>query len=287
MTVSRRKFIQQSLTAVVGTSAVLKSGYASSCASAGGGEAKLNAVGLQLYTVREEMQKSVEATLARVAQIGYKEVEFAGFFGRSAQQIADALRANGLTSPASHVQYDPATWDRTLADAKTIGNEYVVNPWIPEQLRTDDGIKHVAEMMNTAAVSANAAGLKLAYHNHDFEFKPMASGKLIYDYLLENTDPQKVLMEMDLYWINHGGADPLAYWRKYPGRFPLVHVKDMKADRSMADVGSGTLPWAKYFHERALAGVKHFFVERDDAASTGDAFQAIANSYNYLKNLEF
>ena len=244
-------------------------------------------IGLQLYTVRDEMQKSVEATLARVAQIGYREVEFAGFFGRSAQQIADALKANGLRSPASHVQMDPATWERTLADAKTIGNEYVVMPWIPEQMRTDANFRRLADAMNTSAAQANKVGLKFAYHNHDFEFKPMADGKLIYDMLLESTDPKTVLMEMDLYWINFAGADPLAYWTKYPGRFQLVHVKDMAADKKMADAGSGTLPWATYFHERALGGVKHFFVERDDAASTGDAFAAIARSFNYLKDLEF
>lgn len=285
MTVSRRTFIQQSLTAVVGTSTLLKNGIATSCARAGTAQ-RLDAVGLQLYTVRDEMKKSVEATLARVAQIGYKEVEFAGFFGRSAQQIADALKANGLRSPASHVNMQ-APWEATLADSKTIGNEYVVVPWIDEAMRTDDGIKRLAEEFNRRAEAANAAGLKFAYHNHDFEFKPMASGKLIYDYLLESTDPKRVLMEMDLYWINHGGADPLAYWTRYPGRFELVHVKDMAADRNMTDVGSGTIPWSRYFHERVVGGVKHFFVERDDAASTGDAFKSIANSYNYLKNLSF
>lgn len=286
MTVSRRTFIQQSLTAVVGSSVVLENGFVTSCAPTTSKQ-RLDAVGLQLYTVRSEMQKSVEATLARVAQIGYKEVEFAGFFGRTANQIAEALRANGLRSPASHVQYDPATWDRTLADAKTIGNEYVVWPWIAEEMRTDDGIKRVVDAMNKAAAAAGSAGLKFAYHNHDFEFKPMASGKLIYDYLLESTDPQKVLMEMDLYWINHGGADPLAYWKRYPGRFQLVHVKDMAPNRGMADVGSGTIPWATYFHERAIGGVKHFFVERDDAAETGDAFASITKSFNYLKDLQF
>ena len=286
MTVSRRSFLQQSLTAIAGSNVLLRGGFATACSPSGGTQ-HIDAVGLQLYTVRDEMQKNVEATLARVAQIGYKEVEFAGFFGRTAQQIADTLRANGLRSPASHVQYDPGTWDKTLADSKAIGNEYVVIPWIPEPMRTDDGIKRLGEGLNTAAVAANKVGLKLAYHNHDFEFKPMSSGKLIYDYLLETTDPKLVLMEMDLYWINRGGADPLAYWTRYPGRFQLVHVKDMAPDRNMTDVGSGTLPWATYFHERAVGGVKHFFVERDDAASTGDAYAAISRSFNYLKDLEF
>ena len=286
MTVSRRTFLQQSLTAIAGSNVLLRGGFATGCSPASSSQ-RIDAVGLQLYTVRDEMQKNVEATLARVAQIGYKEVEFAGFFGRSAQQIADTLKANGLRSPASHVQYDPATWDKTLADSKAIGNEYVVIPWIPEPQRTDAGIKQLGENLNNAAVAANKAGLKLAYHNHDFEFKPLANGKLIYDYLLETTDPKLVLMEMDLYWINRGGADPLAYWKKYPGRFQLVHVKDMAPDQKMTDVGSGTLPWAKYFHERALGGVKHFFVERDDAASTGDAFAAITRSFNYLNTLEF
>lgn len=286
MPLSRRTFLQQSLTAMVGSSVLLPSGVARFCArgsSAESGEEKLDAIGLQLYTVRSEMQKSVEATLARVAQIGYKEVEFAGYFGRTPQQIRDALKANGLTSPASHVDMR-APWDKTIADAAAVGHEYVVVPWIDESMRTADGIKRIAEEFNTRAAAANKAGLKFAYHNHDFEFKPLPDGKLLYDTLLESTDPKLVLMEMDMYWINHGGADPVTYWKRYPGRFQLLHVKDMLADRQMTEVGSGTLPWGSYFHERTLSGARHFFVEHDRPA---DAFASVAKSYAYLKNLEF
>lgn len=286
MPLSRRTFLQQSLTAMVGSSVLLRNGVATGCARGGGSaadEEKLDAIGLQLYTVRSEMQRSVEATLARVAQIGYKEVEFAGYFGRTPQQIRDALKANGLTSPASHVDMR-APWDKTLADAAVVGHEYLVVPWIDESMRTADGIKRIAEEFNTRADAASKAGLKFAYHNHDFEFKTLPGGALLYDTLLETTDTKLVLMEMDLYWINHGGADPVTYWKKYPGRFPLLHVKDMMADREMTEVGSGTLPWGSYFHQRALSGARHFFVEHDHPA---DAFASITKSYTYLRNLEF
>jgi len=283
MTISRRSFLQQSVTAVVGSSVVLKSGLAA-CARAGSaaeGE-HLPAVGLQLYTVRSEMQKSVEATLARVAQVGYKEVEFAGYFNRTPQQIRDALKANGLAAPSSHV--NGPDWNKILDDAKTIGHEYVVIPWVPEEARTPDNFRRMADDFNKKAEAANKVGLKFAYHNHDFEFKPMPDGKLIYDTLLDSTDPKTVLMEMDLYWTNHGGASPEAYWKKYPGRFELLHIKDMAADRSITEVGTGTLPWAQYFKERNVSGAKHFFVEHDQPA---DAYASITKSYDYLHGLEF
>lgn len=287
--VSRRSFVQQSLTALVGSSAVLgfactPKGKADTAAdTSAGSNNRLSAIGLQLYTVRTEMEKSLERTLERVAQIGYKEVEFAGYFGKTPRQIADVLKNNGLTAPSAHVDLRQP-WDKTLADAKTIGHEYVVVPWIDEANRTPEAMRKLAADFNTRADAAKKVEIQFAYHNHDFEFKPVDSGKLLYDLLLENTDPSLVKMEMDLYWITFAGQDPLAYWRKYPGRFPMVHVKDMTADRTMTSVGLGKIPFAQYFAQRELAGVKHYFVEHDQPA---DPFASITSSYQHLAQLKF
>jgi len=279
--VTRRSFVQQSLTALVGSSAVLRG---SNCASATPvGKQHLNSIGLQLYTVRSEMQKSVEATLDRVAKIGYNEVEFAGYFGRTPQQIAESLRKSGLKAPAAHIDMR-APWDKTLEDAAVIGHEYLVVPWIDESQRTPDGIKQLAQEFNRRAEAAQKAGMQFAYHNHDFEFKPLGSSGLLYDTLLESTDPKLVQMEMDLFWITKGGQDPIKYWTRYPGRFPLLHIKDMAADGSMQDVGNGQIPFAKYFKARDLGGAKHYFVEHDQPK---DPFASVARSYATLKSLEF
>ena len=294
MTVSRRSFLQQSvtsLTALAGGSALLDAcarggaalDSANGAAAAVAAPRRLDAIGIQLYTLRSEMQKSVEQTLERVAAIGYKEVEFAGYFGRTPAQIAETLKKVGLTAPSSHIDFRQP-WDKTLADAKTVGHTYVVVPWIDEANRTEDAFKRLAEEMNKRGEAAQKEGMQLAYHNHDFEFKQAGGGKMLYDMLLESTDPKLVQMEMDLYWITNGGQDPLAYWKKYPGRFPLLHVKDRKPDGTMSEVGGGAIPFARYFHEEALSGAKHFFVEHDNPK---DAFASATASYNYLKQLTF
>src|SRR5436309_15139218 len=168
--------------------------------------ARLEKIGLQLYTVRKAMQTDVEGTLTRVAATGYKEVEFAGYFGKSPTDIKAMLDRLDLSAPAVHVaSLAPEQWRASLDAANTIGHRYVVVPWIPaEERATLDGWKRVAERYNRAAADARAAGLQFAYHNHDFEFAPV-EGRIPYDVLLENTDPQLVQLEIDLYWITKGG----------------------------------------------------------------------------------
>jgi sugar phosphate isomerase/epimerase len=248
---------------------------------------RLQAVGLQLYTVRDEMKKDVEATIARVAATGYSEVEFAGYFGKSPAEIRAMLDRHGLVAPSAHIgTIEPDAWRQALDAAHVIGHQYVVFPWIPVERRTGvDGYKKLAAEFNSAAEQARAAGLQFAYHNHDFEFAPV-DGKLPYDVLLTETDPKLVQMEMDLYWITKGGQDPLTYFARWPGRFPMVHVKDSKGppDNKMADVGAGKIEWKRIFAKEQQAGIKHFFVEHDQP---GDAFASIRASCEYLKQLEF
>ena len=247
---------------------------------------KLDRIGLQLYTVRHQMEKDVEATIARVAATGYREVEFAGYFGKSPRDVRALLDHHGLSSPSSHVSLAPDQWRAALDAAPVVGHRYLVIAWIPaEERHTLDDYKRWAERLNRAATEAKAAGLQFAYHNHDFEFVPL-DGKLPYDVLLTETDPKLVQLEMDLYWIVKGGQDPLAYFARWPGRFPMVHVKDSAGppDHRMAAVGAGKIDFRKIFAQSDQAGIRHYFVEHDNP---DDPFASIRASYDYLQRLEF
>ena len=152
--------------------------------------ARLDRIGLQLYTVRDVLEHDFEGTLARVAEIGYKEVEFAGYFNHSPADVRAILDRHGLASPAVHVgSIEPDAWKASLDAAHVIGHEYIVVPWVPQEKRmTLDGWEKVAEDFNRAARTAHDAGIQFAYHNHDFEF-PRMEGQVPYDVLLQNTDP--------------------------------------------------------------------------------------------------
>ena len=247
---------------------------------------KLDRIGLQLYTVRHQMEKDVEGTIAHVAATGYREVEFAGYFGKSPRDVRALLDHHGLSSPSSHVSLAPDQWRAALDAAPVVGHRYLVIAWIPaEERHTLDDYKRWAERLNRAATEAKAAGLQFAYHNHDFEFVPL-DGKLPYDVLLTETDPKLVQLEMDLYWMVKGGQDPLAYFARWPGRFPMVHVKDSAGppDHKMAAVGAGKIDFRKIFVQSDQAGIRHYFVEHDNP---DDPFASIRASYDYLQRLEF
>lgn len=266
----------------------------------------IDRIGLQLYTVRELVKQDFEGTIAKVAQIGYKEVEFAGYFGHSPQEVRAVLQKNGLAGPSAHVDYKivEQQWQETLDSAHTIGHSFVICPWIEEsQRKTPDGWKRAAELFNRAGDAAQKAGIQFGYHNHAFEFEPSEAlgNKLPYDFLLAETDPKLVKMEMDLCWIHVGSEDPLKYFDRYPGRFPLVHVKDwtQKAPDGgdyggatgsharhghMADVGQGEIDWKRIFAQSGKAGIEHYFVENDQPKSPYDDLRI---SYEYLTKLTF
>lgn len=291
---NRRAFLQT--TAAVTASTLLTRGT-----SWAAGDHKIEKIGVQLYTARDLMKTDFDGTLAKVASIGYKEVEFAGYFNHTPQQVRAALDKNGITSPACHVDYAslaPDKWQEQIASAKVIGQDYIVNPWIPEELRkNEDDWKRAADTFNRAGEASEKEGVQFAYHNHWFEFLPV-NGKLPYDMLLEQCDPNLVKMEMDLCWITVAGGDPIKYFNRYPGRFPLVHVKDVKKlpkittggpqnfgdTVDLTEVGSGIINWKRIFAQSEKAGIKHYIVEHDHPA---DAFQSITVSYQYLKNLRW
>jgi sugar phosphate isomerase/epimerase len=252
------------------------------------GRSKLERVGLQLYTVRRLMQQDVESTLAAVAGVGYREVEFAGYFNRSPLEIKAILDRHGLSAPAAHVPHTALRdgWRAVLDEARTVGHRYVIVAWMPEEeRRTLEDYRRAAALFNRAGAEANAAGFRFAYHNHDFEFESL-EGKTPYDVLLAETDPALVAMELDLYWITKAGRDPLAYIARHPGRFALVHVKDSAGppEHRMVDVGAGVIDFGRIFAERERAGIRHFFVEHDNPA---DGVASIRASYEYLRQLSF
>jgi len=267
---------------------------------------RIDRIGLQLYTVRGTMKTDLEGTIAKVAATGYKEVEFAGYFDHSPKDIRAVIEKNGLSAPSCHVGYDvvETKWAETLDAAHTIGHRYLICAWIDEKQRARaDGWKRAADIFNRAGEASRKAGIQFGYHNHAFEFVPANSlgGRLPYDFMLGETDRELVVMELDLCWITTAGKDPVAYFDKYPGRFPLVHVKDwiddgtvssgydgalgpVRATGHLADVGAGSIDWRRIFSNSAKAGIRHYFVEHDEPRSP---FESIKVSYNYLRDLRF
>jgi sugar phosphate isomerase/epimerase len=288
---NRRTFLETAGTVGAATLLASRFGFAA-------GTHRIHKVGVQLYTVRDLMQTDFDGTIAKVASIGYKEVEFAGYFGRTPQQVRTVLDKNGLSAPGTHVQYDELDekFPSVIEASKTIGIEYIVCPWIPEDLRKSPDIwKQASEKFNRCGEQTKKAGLQFAYHNHWFEFLPV-NGVMPYDLLLKECDSHLVKMEMDLCWITVGGGDPFKYFNEYPGRFPLVHVKDVKklpkvteaGGQNFGDsvdltaVGHGVINWKKIFAQSDKAGIKHYIVEHDKPENP---FQSITESYAYLSKL--
>lgn len=240
----------------------------------------LGRIGLQLYTARDLMAADFDGTLAAVARIGYREVEFAGYFGRTPEDVRSVLAAAGLDAPSSHVGFETLEhgWDEVLATARAVGHQYVVVPWLPGDRRSVAGYRSVAALFERRGAEARDAGLGFAYHNHDFEFADLG-GAIGYDILCEETSAENVQLQMDLFWTVKGGGDPLAYFARYPGRFPMVHVKDMDADGRMVDPGRGRIDFPAMVARRDQAGIRHWFVEHDDSANVMETLRA---GYAYL-----
>jgi sugar phosphate isomerase/epimerase len=266
--------------------------------------ASIPRLGVQLYTVRDLLEKDFDGTLAAVAAIGYTEVEFASYFKHPPEQVRDALKRHRLTAPSAHIPYERLTgdaWTRAIDDARTIGPRYLVNAWVEEPIRNQpDAWKRIAETYNRAGEVSKQAGIQFAYHNHNFEFAPRddAGGKLPYDILLESCDPTLVKMEMDLCWVASAGKDPLEYFRRYPGRFPMVHVKGLREipasgaaapiDSVVADMTAvgqeDAIDWKRIFAQSRAAGIQHYFVEHD---KPNDPLESLKASRGYLARLQF
>ena len=248
---------------------------------------RIERVGLQLYTIREAAARDLAGSLARVAAVGYREVELAGYYGHTPVEFRALLDRYGLAAPSTHISMERVRDDlpRVLDEAHVLGNGYVVCPNIADEKTGLDGYRRAADILNHAATIAKQGGVTIGYHNHGTELH-LIDGVRPYDVILERTDPALVAMEMDIYWLVTGGGDPLAYFAKHPGRFRMVHVKDMDGSpaQTMVDVGDGVIDWKSIFARSKEAGIEHYFVEHDQAK---DPFASIAASYAYLSRLEF
>ena len=258
-------------------------------------------IGLQLYTVRDAMTKDPAGTLARVAKIGFNSVEAATYTGdekfyrMSAKAFKKVLKQNNLIIPSSHYRLGEENtkgkitkgsilhdWDKAVDDAAEVGIKYMVCAYLSKPERGDlDHYKYVADQLNIGGERCKKSGIQLCYHNHDFEFNKLDDTEP-YDILL-STDPDLLKMEMYMYWVTKSDKDPLYFFKKYPGRFPLWHLKDMDktAKKNFTEVGNGVIDFKRIFAEKEKAGLKYFFVEQDKCP--GSPFDSIAKSIRYVK----
>jgi sugar phosphate isomerase/epimerase len=254
------------------------------------------APGLQLYTLRDQLEKDVSGTIQQVGRIGYKDVEIYSLYGKSPTEFTRILSDNGITASSGHYMLEDVEtgWSQHIEDAQTLGLKFMVNAiLLPEQRKSFDDYKRLVEVFNRAGETTQKAGIQFCYHNHNFEFTRYGD-TTAYDYLLNTLDPKLVKFEMDCFWVTHAGEDPVAYLRKYPGRFPLLHIKDMKdkpaptheLDARMglfAPVGHGTIDWKRIFLAARPGGMEHYFVEQDNCEQP--PLEAVKMSYEYLRKL--
>ncbi|GIF50759.1 sugar phosphate isomerase/epimerase [Asanoa ferruginea] len=273
-----------------------------SAASRGGGHGRVprDHISVQLYTLRDQLNADLEGTLAALADIGYTRVEHAGFVGRTAAQFKAALDAVGLRSTSGHVAipqpFDAAAWQKSLADSRLLGSRYIVHPFFGVGangiIRDSATWRAFARDLNKAGALARKAGLDFGYHNHHFEFFRLDGGtRTAYDIITEETDPDLVHLEMDLFWVTRGANDPVDLIRANRGRIRQFHVKDMNDAGSFEDAGQGVINFARIFEHGREAGIDEFIIERDDAGTAprqpADAISTARVGFNYLANLRF
>jgi sugar phosphate isomerase/epimerase len=260
-----------------------------------------NQAGLQLYTLRQALDKDFKGTIEKVAAIGYENLEFFNYsdgkyFGNSIAEVKSILDEFGLNAKSSHVLTgwsNPKNvgtmtndWERAVSDAAELGQSYIACAYLFDSERESiDDYKRLSDLLNSCGETAKEYGIQMAYHNHDFEFQTL-DGRIPYDLLLSECDVNLVKFELDLYWTARAGVDPVEYFKNHEGRFPLWHVKDMGAgeEQFFTAVGQGVINWQRIFKHASSAGLKQFFVEQDDTKS-GEPFEEITKSYKYLKGI--
>lgn len=252
-------------------------------------------IGLQLYSLRDAMREDVPGTVARVGEMGYTFVEAAGyrdglFYGMEPEEFKKLCESNGLLFLGSHTgrdlpeegQWDETMewWDKCIDAHVAAGVKWIVQPWMGRVgYESLEGLKKYCDYWNIIGEKCNAKGIRFGYHNHDKEFSEL-EGQIIYDFMLENMDPDKVMFQLDLYWCVVGGKNPVDYFNKYPGRFEVWHIKDK------AEVGaSGTMDFASYWAAAQTAGLKYGVVEVEEY--NFDPFESVKMSLDYLNNAKY
>jgi sugar phosphate isomerase/epimerase len=262
-------------------------------------------VGIQLYTLRDEVSKDVKGTIAKIAEIGYTSVEIIGynagkFFGFSPADFADIFKQNHLKIPSGHygatkflTMGDEEDLKKTIEDASKMSHDFFTIAFLTPDMRTSlDDYKKLASKFNRVGELVKNAGMKLAYHNHNFEFKDWGAGKTGFDVFLKETDPQLVYFELDMYWVTRAGGDPIQLIKSNPGRIQMWHIKDMASkedptfdvggDQFFTEVGTGIINYKEIFKYKKESGMKYFFVEQDHVKIP--VYESIANSLKYIRN---
>lgn len=245
-------------------------------------------IGVQLYSVRTEMLADAVGTLKQLAKIGVKQIESAGsvkgyYYGLTPKEMKDLCRDLGMNLSSGHVHLDDK-WQQTMEDAATAGQEYLICSSMPAAGQTVDNYKKTAAAFNKAGDQCQQMDLKFGYHNHDYEFEK-ENGQVLYDVLLNETNPHLVFMELDLGWVVVTGNDPLAYFKKYPGRFPLWHLKDMDLQKKHSvEFGKGGLPILEILKHSKQSGMKYFYVEQEEYEV--NAMQSLKEDMDYLAALK-
>ena len=259
-------------------------------------EPKDDLIGLQLWSVKDDMKKDPKGTIAKVGEMGYNFVEAAGygdgkFYGMSPAEFKKLCEDSGLQFLGSHTgqnlpskeKWDEtmAWWDRAIDAHAEAGVKWIVQPWMSaEGYSSLDGLKKYVEYFNAVGEKCKAKGIEFGYHNHDKEFTTEFDGKPLYDHMVELSDPDKMMFQLDLYWINHGGKDPLKYFEKYPGRFMLWHIKDQ------AELGaSGTIDFNEIFKHKKESGLKYGIVEVEEYNFT--PLESVKKSLEYMKTTNY
>lgn len=237
-------------------------------------------LGVQLYTVRDLFERDARGTLEALAEIGVKDCETAGLFDYKAADIRAMMTDLGLVSRSAHIRL-PELQDGigpSLEDAEILGQSNLYLGWIPEEERTPDGYRALADLLNKRGEDAKAAGKIVGYHNHEFEFVEQ-DGTTGYDILLERTDPELVTMELDFFWVADAGIDPLEVFKKAPGRFSACHIKDRSADGEMVAVGDGEIDFKTLLPLAEEAGIERFYIEHDNPE---DPLASVGRSFAHL-----
>lgn len=260
---------------------------------------KSKSLGLQLFSVREFVAKDLEGTLEKVAALGYKELEIYGyngtFFGKTTNEFKTILKNTGVKVVSSHHAAGIGMkskgsltdgWEKAVEDLDAIGAKYMVCPYLFPNQQNNETYALLPDLLSKSGEVTKSAGIQFAYHNHDFEFKKYNENTLVFDHIINNTPADLVKIELDLYWIIKAGHDPIAYFEKYPGRFPLWHVKDMEAgNKDITEVGHGTIDFDKIFAARKIAGLEKWFVEQD--VTKGNMFESIKSSHDFLSKKKY
>ncbi|MEQ8217345.1 MAG: sugar phosphate isomerase/epimerase [Arenibacter sp.] len=244
-------------------------------------------LGVQLYTFRKEMLEDAVGTLKRIAALGIKQIESARstkglYYGLSPKEMKSVCEDLGMTLRSGHVALDEH-WKETMDQAAEAGQEYLICSSMPTEGQTADNYKAVAEAFNKAGEECNSRNIKFGYHNHEYEFES-ENGEVFYDILLNNTQANLVHMELDLGWVVVAGKDPLDYFRKYEGRFPLWHLKDMDmVKKESTEFGKGGLDIAQMLKYKNESGLKYIFIEQEEYSST--PFESMTHNMKFMKKL--